>query len=96
MNTEEVLTRHDEQIKTLFRMIEKQDEMCDSINKLATAMELQAQTQANSDKKLDTLSVDVTELKNRPAKRWETVVVGVLSAVVAALTTFTLASIGLN
>ena len=63
--------RNSEQIKTAFNRIGELNALTDSVHKLATAIEVMASAQKSTEKKVDTLSRDLEEIKAQPAKKWE-------------------------
>ena len=80
----ESLTRQTEQIKTLFSRMDNLEKLTDSVNKLAISLERLTARQSATEEHITTLTTDVDELRQKPAKRWETVVTGVISALVGA------------
>lgn len=93
---DERVTRVAEQIKTAFNRIDDVKDIANSVYKLATTVEILTREQQISNEKLDRVSEDVEEIKNKPAKRWETVVSHILTAVIAGLVAFVLAKLGLS
>ena len=77
--------RIEEQIKSIFKRLDEQKEMMESIHKLATSVELLASAQKSTEKKVDGLTKEVEEIKYKPAKRWDLVVTALISAVMAFL-----------
>lgn len=73
--------------------LEKQTE---ALNTLATAVAVMAEKVEATGEKVDGLCTDVQEIKQRPAKRWESVVVQVISILVAAALGYVLARLGLS
>lgn len=86
----------DEQHKTIFRRLDKQDEMIESVQKLATSVERLTLKQDGTEKKLDGLCQDVDEIKAKPGKRWEGIVQNAIFTVVGALVMFALTKLGLG
>lgn len=93
---DERVTRHTEQIKTCFNQITETRNLADSVHKLATSVELLTREQRATNEKVDGLSADVEEIKEKPAKRWDTVVTVVITALVSAAITYVLTRIGLG
>lgn len=85
----------DEQHRTIFRRLDKQDEMIESVHKLATSVERLTLKQDSIQSKVDNLCSDMDEIKAKPGKRWESIVEKVILAVVAALVGAALAKFGL-
>ena len=86
----------DEQHKTIFRRLDKQDEMIESVQKLATSVERLTLKQDGTEKKLDGLCQDVDEIKAKPGKRWEGLVQNLLYAFGGALVAYVVARLGLG
>jgi len=71
-------------------------EMYDRLRKLEID---QAETKTQYGHIMETLVAiksDVTELKSKPAKRWESVIAAIIAAVVGGLATFALMQIGIK
>lgn len=86
----------DEQHKTIFRRLDKQDEMIESVQKLASSVERLTLKQDGTEKKLDGLCQDVDEIKAKPARRWETIVEKILFTVAGALAMYFINKFGLG
>ena len=78
------LARQEEQIKGLARRMDNLEKLTESVNKLAISVERLTSQQATTEGQMTALTADVTELKDKPAKRWETVVAAIISALVGA------------
>lgn len=78
------LARQEEQIKGLARRMDNLEKLTESVNKLAISVERLTSQQATTEGQITALTADVTELKDKPAKRWETVVAAIISALVGA------------
>ena len=78
-----------EQIKEIFRRLDKQDEMLETMRGLAGNVEKIAEGQAR-------IEYTVEELKARPAKRWDSIVGYFLSASIAAFVTYLATKFGLR
>lgn len=92
---DERVTRHTEQIKTCFSQIGEIRDLTASVHKLATSVEVIGIEQKNANCKLDRLAIDVEDIKEKPARRWDTVVSVAVTVVVTALVTYALTRIGL-
>ena len=86
----------DEQHKTIFRRLDKQDEMIESVQKLASSVERLTLKQESTQKKVDSLCDDMDEIKAKPGKRWEGIVQNAIYAVVGALVMYVLTRLGLG
>ena len=87
METEAIgaaLARQEEQIKGLARRMDNLEKLTESVNKLAISVERLTAQQAANDTEIETLTGKVNDLEAKPAKRWETVVASVISALVGA------------
>lgn len=78
------IARQEQQIKDLGRRLDVLERLADSVNSLAISVERVANKQDSMDSKISTLSSDVDEIKDRPAKNWQTAVAAVISALVGA------------
>lgn len=86
----------DEQHKTIFRRLDKQDEMIESVQKLASSVERLTLKQESTQIKVDSLCEDMDEIKAKPAKRWEEIVRNAICTVVGALVMYVLTRLGLG
>lgn len=93
---DERVARHTEQIKTCFNQITDIKTMTECVHRLATSVETLALEQKSTKEKLDGLSEDVEEIKNKPAKRWEGLVEKAVAALVGGLIVYALSKIGLT
>ena len=78
------LARQEEQIKGLARRMDNLEKLTESVNTLAKSVERLTVQQAATDTQIKTLTGDVDDLKEKPAKRWETVVASIISALIGA------------
>ena len=78
------LARQEEQIKGLARRMDNLEKLTESVNTLAKSVERLTVQQAVTDTQIKTLTGDVDDLKEKPAKRWETVVASIISALIGA------------
>ena len=93
---DERATRHTEQIKTVFNQIAEVKGMAESVYKLATTVEVLALEQKNTCEKIDKLTGEVDEIKEKPGKKWESVVTVAITAIVTGVVTFLLTRMGLS
>lgn len=93
---DERVTRHTEQIKTCFNQIDETQSMAESVHKLATTVEILALELKSTNKKMDKLTQEVEEIKEKPAKRWDSVVGIFITTVATAIVTFLLTRLGLS
>ena len=90
------LSAQKEQIKTLFTRVNEQKTLTDSVHKLAISLERLPSAQKSTADKVDDLTGDVEELKNKPAKRWDSATTVVITAIITAVITFILTQVGLK
>ena len=87
METTEIgaaLARQEEQIKGLARRMDNLEKLTESVNKLAISVERLTAQQATNDTEIEKLTGKVNDLEAKPAKRWETVIAAIISALVGA------------
>lgn len=89
------VVRHSEQIKTAFAQISEFKILAESVHKLATTVEVLVQKLQVTNEKVDSMGKDVEEIKIKPARRWESVVKVVVTALVTAAVTYALTLIGM-
>lgn len=75
--------------------IKKLENETDTLHKLATSVEVMAVQLRSMNNKFDSLQEDVESLKEKPSKRWDSLVDKVIWGVVGALLTYILSQIGL-
>lgn len=85
-----------EQIKTLFTRVDEQKTLTESVHKLALSLERLTSAQKSTADKVDDLTSDVDELKNKPAKRWDSAATVAITAIITAVITFIFTKIGLK
>ena len=91
MDTQDIgaaLARQEEQIKGLARRMDNLEKLTESVNKLAISVERLTAQQAATDTQIETLTGDVNELKDKPAKRWDLVVTALIRAIRTFAQTF--------
>lgn len=93
---DERVARHTEQIKTCFNQITDIKTMTECVHRLATSVETLALEQKSTKEKLDGLSEDVEEIKNKPVKRWDSIVTVIITAIATAIVTYFLTKIGIK
>ena len=88
--------RHTEQLKSAFNRIDELHALTDSVHRMATAMEVLTGAQRATEKKVDTLTRDLNEIREKPAKRWEDTVRLVFELALAAAVGLVLVKLGLK
>ena len=80
----QAVVRQQEQIKTLFERMGNLEKLTDSVNKLAISLEQLTGKESATEKQVENLAEDLKEIKDKPAKRWDTVIAAVISALIGA------------
>ena len=75
--------------------IEKLERDSGVLHKLVTAVEVMAEQLKNMNSKVTKVQDDMEEIKEKPGKRWDSLVSNIIWAVVGAVLAFILAKIGL-
>ena len=78
------IARQEEQIKGLARRMDNLEKLTESVNKLAISVERLTSQQQTTDTRVETLTAEVTEIRDKPGKRWDTAVAAVISALIGA------------
>ena len=95
-NMAEAIVRIEERSKRNEGRIRDLEGAQDTLNRIATSVEVIAAKQAIIEHSVDTLTKKVDALEQKPAKRWETMVEKALMVLVGAILTLMLAQIGLQ
>lgn len=90
------LARLEEQVKAAFKRIDEQKQLTESVNSLALSIERLTSAQKNMEGKLNSLTKDVNELKEKPAKRWDNAVWLVVTAIISAALGYIIKGLGLG
>ena len=80
----QAMARQEEQIKGLANRMDKLEKLTESVNKLAISIERLMNQQATTETQITTLTKDVTDLKEKPGKRWDLVITALITAVISA------------
>jgi len=80
----QAIARQEEQIKGLARRMDNLEKLTESVNKLAISVERLTTQQQTTETQVETLTTEVTEIRDKPAKRWDTAVAAVISALIGA------------
>lgn len=84
------------ELKATWKWIDEQKQLVESVQTLALSVRDLTNAQKNNTDAIATLQRDVDELKGKPAKRWESVVGVVITAIVTAVVTYGLTAAGLK
>lgn len=83
-------------IKTNSLRIDEIEKRQDNLDDLVGTVKVLADREKRVEGDVREIKDDVKSLKDKPAKRWETVVTCIITAIVAALVGFALAQIGIK
>ena len=86
----------EEQHKTLFRRIEKAEELNESVHSLALSVQKLTDSLSNTNKTVTDLCTDVDELKAKPGRKWESIAMDVLKIVIGGLIGVVMAKLGIG
>lgn len=86
----------EEQHKTLFRRVEKAEELNDSVHSLAMSVQKLTDSLTTTNKTVTDLCTDVDELKAKPGKKWESIAMDMLKVVVGGVVGFLLVKLGIG
>ncbi len=75
----------DEKIKAAFIRIDELKELHISVQKLALSVERQTGELARTNERQAAIQTDLNEVKAKPAKRWDAIVMALIGAVVSAV-----------
>jgi len=90
------LSAVEQRSKSNSHRLEALEKQTEAVNRLATSVAVMAEKVETTGDKVDSLCVDVQEIKQKPAKRWETVTAQVVSILVAAVLGYIIARLGLG
>lgn len=91
----ERLAAAEEQHKTLFNRIERQEKMLDTVHKLALSVNELANKLGSMQEKVTGLCRDVEEIKEKPGKKWDGLMEKIVLTAAGALVMYLLAKIGI-
>lgn len=92
---EKAVIQHTEQIKTLFANQAQLEKLVESVNSLAVSVKELALKQNTLSTDVSGLRADVDEIKEKPAKKWDSITEKILWAVLAAIIGVVLGKFGL-
>jgi len=93
---DERVTRHSEQIKTVFTQLSDLKSLNTALYKLAGSVEALVVKQADTADKVDVLTRKVDDIERKPGKRWEQAITVGITVIVTALVTLVLSGAGIN
>ena len=80
----QAIARQEEQIKGLARRMDNLEKLTESVNKLAISVERLTSQQQTTETRVESLTAEVSEIRDKPGKRWDTAVAAVISALIGA------------
>lgn len=95
MEHERRLTETEARSKSNTKRLDKLEESTESLNRLATSMEVMVEKQAHVAETVDKLDGKVTALESKPVKRVDALVDKIIWALLAAVVSFILGRMGL-
>lgn len=90
------LSAVEQRSKSNSHRLEALEKQTEALNTLATSVAVMAEKVETTGDKVDSLCADVQEIKQKPAKRWETVTAQVISILVAAVLGYIIARLELG
>ena len=94
VSLQKAMAAAEEQHKTIFRRLDKSEKLADSVSDLALSVRDLVNAQKATGKQVESLCKDVSEMKNKPAKKWEALGMEVLKILLAAVAGLVLAKVG--
>lgn len=82
------IARQEEQIKSLADRMGNLEKLTESVHNLSISLERMTAKQAALETHVGEIATDVDELKEKPVKRWESIVAAVIAALVGAAVTY--------
>ena len=89
------LTEVEERTKSNTHRIDDLERRQDNLDELVSTVKVLAVREENVESDVKEIKTDVTNLADKPAKRWESLVGTVLTTIVAAVVGFLLAKLGM-
>ena len=73
-----------QEMRDISRRLDNLEKLTQSVYDLASSVKVLSEKQSTTDDNVQKIAEDVDELKNKPAKRWESVVAALIAGVVGA------------
>lgn len=89
----EQLAHHDEKLKSMDLRLKNCEETTGAINALTQSIAKMDVTLENTNETVKDLKNDVHELKEKPAKKWDSVVAAIISAFAGGLVTYVITAL---
>ena len=82
------IARQEEQIKGLAMRMDNLEKLTESVNKLAISVERLTSQQGVTENQVENLRTQVTEIREKPIKWWNTAIIAVITGVIGAAITY--------
>ena len=83
-DTSAAIARMEEQIKNLDRRMGNLEKLTESVQELAISVKQLATQQSTTEHNVETLTNEVAEIRDKPAKRWDAIVAALIAGLVGA------------
>lgn len=83
--TSVAIARMEEQIKQLDRRMGNLEKLTETVSSLATSVKVLTESIKQTDDNVESLRKDVVEIHDKPAKRWDTVMKAIITAVIGLI-----------
>ena len=78
------IARLEEQIKSLDRRMGNLEKLTESVQTLALSVQELATKQSSTEHDVETLTNEVAEIRDKPAKRWDAIVAALIAGIIGA------------
>ena len=78
------IARMEEQIKNLDRRMGNLEKLTESVQSLALSVQQLATQQASTEHDVESLTGEVAEIREKPAKRWDAIIAALIAGLVGA------------
>lgn len=95
MTVEERVTQNEQRSKSNTHRLDELDKRVDDLSDLTASVRVLADRESRVEADVKEIKTDVKALTGAPGKKWDTVVMAVITAIVSAVIGFALAKIGL-
>ena len=83
-DTSAAIARMEEQIKSLDRRMGNLEKLTESVQTLALSVQELATKQSSTEHDVETLTNEVAEIRDKPAKRWDAIIAALIAGLVGA------------
>lgn len=78
------IARMEERINSLDRRMGNLEKLTESVQSLALSVQQLATQQSNTERDVETLTSEVAEIREKPAKRWDAIIAALIAGLVGA------------